>query len=224
MGDEVIAVGSCLDRDVDHGWFPRVAPYLPSWRSITVCIAVGLVVQGARLVATRGLDVGVGCLMVLQLVAVAQLGRRRSFIGLPAWSDVVVAAPSVLIGAPVMWLVRANADWTPVPVILCVIGTMIASAGLIGLGESFALFPARRRLVVDGPYRLVRHPIYLGELTLTAGLLFSSLDLHVALAWMVVCVFMVVLRTHQEESLLADQVGWSAYVSRTRYRLLPLVW
>ena len=38
------------------------------------------------------------------------------------------------------------------------------------LGRRFSIVPEARGLVIDGPYRLARHPIYLGEILAGFGL------------------------------------------------------
>ena len=46
----------------------------------------------------------------------------------------------------------------------------LAIASLARLGRSFGVLPDARRLVVSGPYRYVRHPLYLGEIGAVVGL------------------------------------------------------
>ena len=48
-------------------------------------------------------------------------------------------------------------------------GTLLAFWAAWSLGRSFSLLPQARRLVTDGPYRYVRHPIYLGGFLITLG-------------------------------------------------------
>lgn len=48
-------------------------------------------------------------------------------------------------------------------------GTLLAFWSAWYLGTSFSLLPQARRLVTTGPYRFVRHPIYLGGLLITLG-------------------------------------------------------
>src|SRR5262249_24431424 len=45
---------------------------------------------------------------------------------------------------------------------------------LATLGRCFGLFPEARGLVRSGPYRMVRHPVYLGELVSAVGLLLAK--------------------------------------------------
>lgn len=48
-------------------------------------------------------------------------------------------------------------------------GTLLAFWSAWYLGRSFSLLPQARQLVTTGPYRFVRHPIYLGGLLITVG-------------------------------------------------------
>jgi protein-S-isoprenylcysteine O-methyltransferase Ste14 len=62
-------------------------------------------------------------------------------------------------------------------------------------------------LVTEGPYRLVRHPIYLGNLgiLLATGLAFSRLQP----LWIAILVFLIgtAIRIHAEEKLLREAFG-----------------
>lgn len=80
-------------------------------------------------------------------------------------------------------------------------GTLLAFWSAWHLGTAFSLLPQARRLVTDGPYRYVRHPIYLGGLLLTIGevwLRFSPLVVALNAAFLVA----QVVRLRYEESLL----------------------
>lgn len=58
-------------------------------------------------------------------------------------------------------------------------------------------------VVRDGVFRLVRHPIYLGELLLYAGLLTLSLSLAAAAVWLIAICFLHYLSRYEERLLLA---------------------
>lgn len=45
---------------------------------------------------------------------------------------------------------------------LLIIGESLSFMGLVTLGKSFGVSPAKRTVVVDGIYRFIKHPIYLG--------------------------------------------------------------
>jgi len=58
--------------------------------------------------------------------------------------------------------------------IVVIVGTLFTIWSLATLGRCFGLFPEVRGLVMRGPYRLVRHPVYLGELLSAVGLLLAK--------------------------------------------------
>jgi protein-S-isoprenylcysteine O-methyltransferase Ste14 len=69
--------------------------------------------------------------------------------------------------------------------------------------RAFSLVPQARELVTAGPYRLARHPIYLGYIFQYTGMLLAFWSLPFAvvlLAWLGV----TLLRIHFEEALLAS--------------------
>ena len=79
-------------------------------------------------------------------------------------------------------------------------------------------------VVHHGPYRLVRHPGYLGSI------LFSLLcPLVLGSTWVVLpsllsCI-LIVIRTRMEDStLVAELPGYREYAAKTRWRLFPGIW
>jgi protein-S-isoprenylcysteine O-methyltransferase Ste14 len=75
-----------------------------------------------------------------------------------------------------------------------------------------------------GPYRIVRHPGYVGMVVcgIAVPLMLGSLW---ALILAVVGVGVAVLRTALEDRTLQNELeGYREYASRVRYRLIPGVW
>ena len=111
-----------------------------------------------------------------------------------------------------------------------VAGTLLQAGGLVvvllslaRLGRSFGLVAASRDLVVDGPYRVVRHPLYAAYVVVQAGYLIQS-----PRSWNV-GVFLIVwacqvARIRAEERLLEAEPSYSLYRRRTRFRLVPGLW
>jgi protein-S-isoprenylcysteine O-methyltransferase Ste14 len=93
-------------------------------------------------------------------------------------------------------------------------------ASVLTLGTCFGVLPEARGLVTRGPYRLVRHPVYLGEIAALAGLALASSQ-----AWSVgiVAPFAIAqwVRMGLEERALSEAFPeYRQYASRTG-RLLP---
>jgi protein-S-isoprenylcysteine O-methyltransferase Ste14 len=75
-----------------------------------------------------------------------------------------------------------------------------------------------------GPYRIVRHPMYLGAVI---SLLFTPLALgsYWALPVFALIIPVIVLRILNKEKILRQELaGYPEYCERTRYRLVPSVW
>jgi len=76
----------------------------------------------------------------------------------------------------------------------------------------------------SGPYRLVRHPGYLGMIIYTPGipLIFGSLW---AFLPALILIILVIIRTSLEDSTLKSKLeGYKEYTERVRFRLLPHIW
>ena len=94
------------------------------------------------------------------------------------------------------------------------------------LGSGLTPFPKPAedgRLVDDGPYAVVRHPVYTGGILFAAGisLALSPWALFPTLALAVVWA----LKAGVEERFLAERYpAYSEYRERTRFRLVPYVY
>jgi protein-S-isoprenylcysteine O-methyltransferase Ste14 len=101
-------------------------------------------------------------------------------------------------------------------------GMIWAIYALTYLGKRFSIVPEARGLVTSGPYRFVRHPIYVGEIVAGVGLILPTLfTLHILL--FAVFLGAQVARTYFEERILRRAYPqYEAYAAHTR-RLIPFV-
>jgi protein-S-isoprenylcysteine O-methyltransferase Ste14 len=80
------------------------------------------------------------------------------------------------------------------------------------------------KVVTSGPYRFVRHPMYVGSILMYFGmpLVWGSVW---ALVLAAVAALLFILRTAlEDETLRRELPGYEEYAAHTRYRLLPGVW
>lgn len=154
-----------------------------------------------------------------------------------SWDKIL--APISAIG-PLAQLIVAGLDfrydWSPsfaswiewLGIVLVVIGSLFA--GWAMLTNAFYSSGVRlqtergQHVITDGPYRVVRHPSYLG---LLVGIFGTSLVL--SSVWSLVpAVFVmiaVVIRTALEDTALHHELpGYLDYAQKTRYLLLPGLW
>jgi protein-S-isoprenylcysteine O-methyltransferase Ste14 len=92
---------------------------------------------------------------------------------------------------------------------------------LTTLGKRFGIAPADRGLTSRGPYRFIRHPMYLGELIFRGALLFSSTNLVVDIILLVALTIIQSVRILREERWIS---GYACYARTVAWRLLPGVW
>ena len=99
-------------------------------------------------------------------------------------------------------------------------GLLLSVAAKLALNRSFGIVAANRGIKRGGPYRFVRHPMYLGYVVTQLGFLldsFSARNLIIySLAWL-----MNWLRLVEEERHLMLDPQYQAFASKVRGRILP---
>jgi protein-S-isoprenylcysteine O-methyltransferase Ste14 len=91
----------------------------------------------------------------------------------------------------------------------------------VALGRCFGVLPEARGLVTHGPYRLVRHPLYLGEFSLCAGLVIASPSTRNLALAVLFAGSQAVRMAMEERELTAQFPEYREYARRTR-RLIPI--
>jgi protein-S-isoprenylcysteine O-methyltransferase Ste14 len=104
--------------------------------------------------------------------------------------------------------------------VLVLTGTVGAVVALSQLGRSFSLMAETRRLVTSGPYRFVRHPLYLTEEIAIVGLFlqFASASTVLLLAVQIAFQFR---RIHNEELVLSASFPEYIVYRQHTARLIP---
>ena len=81
-----------------------------------------------------------------------------------------------------------------------------------------------QQVITSGPYRLVRHPMYLGILVLFFCLGPALGSLYALIPGLLIDVLFI-LRTAKEDKMLqAELSGYQDYMKSVRYRLIPGLW
>jgi len=89
---------------------------------------------------------------------------------------------------------------------------------LLTLGSRFSIAPADRGLVTGGPYRFVRHPMYLGELLLRLAICAGNPTQ--LLVWLPLMLVLQIIRAMREERIIS---GYPDYTQTVRWRLVPFI-
>jgi len=101
--------------------------------------------------------------------------------------------------------------------VVVAIGLILLFAGFRGLGKSLTDNPVTNQdgvLVTTGIYSVVRHPIYLGLLIITLGLVLSSGVLAQFLAWFALAILLTYKMRWEEVLLVAKYKGYAEYMKR----------
>jgi protein-S-isoprenylcysteine O-methyltransferase Ste14 len=119
--------------------------------------------------------------------------------------------------------VPGDAPWPEGGLYIVAAAACLSLASLLSLGRLFGVRPALRGLATKGPYRLIRHPMYLAYMVSDFG--YNLQEWNWGTALMVLAGWVaLVYRIYAEERILAHDPGWAAYVARVRSRLIPGLW
>jgi protein-S-isoprenylcysteine O-methyltransferase Ste14 len=167
----------------------------------------------------------VGTMLFLALIAAMTLARVRPLRKSGGWLPRIAALAGLLMLYALMLLPRAPAHtaWDTAALSLLVAGQFVCAVALLQLGRSFSVMPEARRLVTQGLYTRIRHPLYLAEAVATLGVFLQYRSPAAAL--LVAAQFAVQLwRMREEETVLEAQFpDYARYRARTA-RLVPGVY
>jgi protein-S-isoprenylcysteine O-methyltransferase Ste14 len=158
-------------------------------------------------------------LMISEMLAAALiLTRKRGEVAVRALP--VVAA----FGGTALPLLVVPGGAVLVPSLLSS-AMMVGGLGLgvvskLYLNRSFGLVAANRGVKIGGPYRIVRHPMYLGYIVSQLGFLLASFSL-INLAIYLFAWSLQLVRVHEEETVLQQDSAYRQFAGRVTARLVP---
>ncbi|MGE2722241.1 methyltransferase family protein [Mycolicibacterium celeriflavum] len=123
--------------------------------------------------------------------------------------------------------------WSRVPTAISLVGDVLVAIALgvvmlVVIQNSYAAAVVRveegQKLVSTGLYRLVRHPMYTGNVILVVGISLA-LGSYWGLLVVIPAVLVLALRIRDEEKLLQNELaGYREYTQEVRHRLVPGIW
>jgi protein-S-isoprenylcysteine O-methyltransferase Ste14 len=107
--------------------------------------------------------------------------------------------------------------------VLILIGSVGAVMTLSQLGRSFSIMAETRQLVTSGPYRFVRHPLYLTEEIAVVGVFIQFASVWTAILLVMQIAFQLRRMQNEETVLVASFPKYDAY-RRSTVRLIPWIY
>src|SRR5258706_7212102 len=98
---------------------------------------------------------------------------------------------------------------------LILIGASLSFVVLRWLGKSFSILAEARRLVTEGPYRIVRHPLYICEGIAIVGVMLQVISPLAVLVAIAVAIVQYRRMINEEKILNSAFPEYRAYAART---------
>jgi len=166
-----------------------------------------------------------------------ELLRRRTSYRMPekGWDKLFVIVSTIVCLAMfvIAPLDAVRYRWSQVPLALEALGFAGIAFSLVVvflvMRENAYLFRTvqvenEQNVVTTGPYRIVRHPMYISFITMFFCIPLA-LGSFYALVSSTILAASLAIRTHFEDKELHNELkGYAEYAKKTRYRLIPKVW
>lgn len=151
----------------------------------------------------------------------------------PVQKVVIVVAGLSLVALIVVSVIDHRFGWSPVPTTISLVGDVLVAIGLgvsmlvviqNGYAASTITVEAGQKLVSTGLYAFVRHPMYTATVIMMLGIPLA-LGSYWGLVFVIPGLIGLAVRIGDEEQLLKQELdGYSEYVQKVHYRLVPYAW
>jgi protein-S-isoprenylcysteine O-methyltransferase Ste14 len=165
----------------------------------------------------------------------AERQNMEKIQGAKQWDKVLAPLMALSLSFPLV--IVAGLDhrfgWSPIfPLWLIVLGFLLISLGYAFAAWALAenrFFSSVVRIQKDrehevcnsGPYRIVRHPGYAGNILALPGIVLALGSVWTLIP-VVIAIIIAVIRTELEDRTLQEELkGYKEYVQRVQYRLIP---
>lgn len=121
-----------------------------------------------------------------------------------------------------------NTLWMHISIVLYVSGLILRYVSILYLGKYFTRNVAieqKHELISKGPYRILRHPLYVGLFLLSTSVPFFFGHIYLYIASLILMSYILNHRMRLEETLLLDHFGPSYQTWKSkRYRFIPFIY
>jgi len=164
----------------------------------------------------------VAALAFLCLLLILTLLRLTPKASAQGWEPRLSALFGTFLSVSLVAMPMADLGWTLriMAVTLVFVGWVMSVYVLAWLGRSFSITAQARRLVTDGPYAVVRHPLYVCEEIAMIGMVLLCLS-PVAVAIAVVQWLFQLCRMRNEERVLSACFPEYADYAESTPRIIP---
>ncbi len=172
-----------------------------------------------------GLAARISLLIFLALLLMFHAIRSQPKRSATDWGAKLSALFGLTLSNLVLLLPRPELDatWMLASTVLLLLGNYLCIVALFHLGRSLSILAEARTLVTHGPYRWVRHPLYLAEEVAIVGVFLQFMSWPAAAILLLHFASQVARMRHEERVLSATFPEYADYARRTA-RLMPGVW
>lgn len=163
--------------------------------------------------------------LFVALAAATTLTRLPPLRKAAGWEPRIAALLGTFLLTALAMLPRQDLPPTALAIsfVLIITGMLTSFVVLRWLGRAFSIMAEARRLVTHGPYRFVRHPLYVCEELAVIGTFILVISPLAVVIFIMHAVFQVRRMVNEESVLEATFPEYGQYARQTP-RLLPLGW